>query len=38
MKRETGAKVLLATKAFAMPAAFPIMRDYLDGTTASRRV
>ena len=31
----TGAKILLATKAFAMPAAFPLMRDYLDGTTAS---
>ncbi|MGE5513400.1 MAG: carboxynorspermidine decarboxylase, partial [Bacteroidota bacterium] len=26
---------LLATKAFALPAAFPFMRDYLDGTTAS---
>lgn len=35
IKRETGCKILLATKAFAMPAAFPIMRDYLDGTTAS---
>lgn len=35
VKRETGAKILLATKAFALPAAFPIMRDYLDGTTAS---
>lgn len=31
----TGAKILLATKAFAMPAAFPLIRDYLDGTTAS---
>jgi carboxynorspermidine decarboxylase len=28
-------KILLATKAFALPAVFPIMRDYLDGTTAS---
>jgi len=28
-------KILLATKAFALPAAFPMMRDYLDGTTAS---
>ncbi|WP_321488441.1 carboxynorspermidine decarboxylase [uncultured Hyphomonas sp.] len=28
-------KILLATKAFAMPAAFPVMKDYLDGTTAS---
>lgn len=35
IKRESGAKVLLATKAFALPAAFPKMRDVLDGTTAS---
>ena len=35
IKRESGAKVLLATKAWAMPAAFPMMRDVLDGTTAS---
>lgn len=35
IKRETGCKILLATKAFALPAAFPIMRDVLDGTTAS---
>ena len=35
IKRETGCKVLLATKAFALPAAFPLMRDVLDGTTAS---
>jgi carboxynorspermidine decarboxylase len=35
IKREAGAKILLATKAWAMPAAFPIMRDVLDGTTAS---
>lgn len=35
VRREAGCKVLLATKAFAMPAAFPVMRDYLDGTTAS---
>jgi carboxynorspermidine decarboxylase len=35
IKREAVAKVLLATKAWAMPAAFPIMRDVLDGTTAS---
>ncbi|MFM1815091.1 MAG: hypothetical protein RLZ98_1786 [Pseudomonadota bacterium] len=35
LKRETGCKVLLATKAWAMPAAFPLMRDILDGTTAS---
>lgn len=35
VRRETGCKVLLATKAFAFPAAFPLMRDHLDGTTAS---
>lgn len=35
VKREAGCKILLATKAFAMPAAFPMMRDVLDGTTAS---
>lgn len=35
VRTEAGCKILLATKAFALPAAFPIMRDYLDGTTAS---
>ena len=35
VKREAGCKILLATKAFALPAAFPIMREVLDGTTAS---
>jgi carboxynorspermidine decarboxylase len=35
IRREAGCKVLLATKAWAMPAAFPLMRDVLDGTTAS---
>ena len=35
IRREAGCKILLATKAFAMPAAFPLMRDTLDGTTAS---
>lgn len=35
VKRETGCKILLATKSWAIPAAFPIMRDTLDGTTAS---
>ncbi len=35
VKQESGAKVLLATKSWAMPAAFPLMRDTLDGTTAS---
>ncbi len=35
IRREAGCKVLLATKAWALPAAFPLMRDHLDGTTAS---
>ena len=35
LRRDAGCKVLLATKAFALPAMFPLMRDYLDGTTAS---
>jgi carboxynorspermidine decarboxylase len=35
IRREAGCKVLLATKAWAMPAAFPLMRETLDGTTAS---
>ena len=35
LRREAGCKVLLATKAFALPAVFPMMREYLDGTTAS---
>jgi carboxynorspermidine decarboxylase len=35
IRHEAGCKILLATKAWAMPAAFPIMRDVLDGTTAS---
>lgn len=35
VREEAGCKILLATKAFALPAAFPMMRDYLDGTTAS---
>ena len=35
IKRESGCKILLATKAFAMPAVFPLMRAVLDGTTAS---
>jgi len=35
VKREAGIKMLLATKAWAMPWAFPLMRDTLDGTTAS---
>ena len=35
IKRETGARILLATKAWAMPAVFPLLREALDGTTAS---
>jgi carboxynorspermidine decarboxylase len=35
VRAETGCRMLLATKAFALPAAFPMMRDALDGTTAS---
>ena len=35
LKREAGIKLLLATKAFALPAAFPQMRAVLDGSTAS---
>ncbi|MGH6816338.1 MAG: carboxynorspermidine decarboxylase, partial [Hyphomicrobiaceae bacterium] len=35
IRHETGAKILLAAKAWAMPAAFPFMRDVLDGITAS---
>jgi carboxynorspermidine decarboxylase len=35
IKRETGCKILLATKAFSTAACFPFMRDVLDGTTAS---
>jgi carboxynorspermidine decarboxylase len=35
IKRESDARILLATKAWAMPAAFPLLRDVLDGTTAS---
>jgi len=34
IRREAGCKVLLATKAWAMPAAFPLMRDVLDGLKA----
>ena len=35
IKSEAGCKILLATKSWAMPDAFPLMRDTLDGTTAS---
>jgi carboxynorspermidine decarboxylase len=35
LKSEAGCRILLATKAWAMPSAFPLLRDALDGTTAS---
>jgi carboxynorspermidine decarboxylase len=35
IRAATGCRILLATKAFALPAVFPFMRDALDGTTAS---
>ena len=35
VREEADCKILLATKAFSLPAAFPMMTDYLDGTTAS---
>jgi carboxynorspermidine decarboxylase len=35
IRRESGARILLATKAWAMPAAFSRLREVLDGTTAS---
>ncbi len=35
IRKEAGCKILLATKAFAMPAVYPLMRRTLDGTTAS---
>ena len=35
VRQEAGVKILLATKAWAMPAAFPFIKDALDGTTAS---
>lgn len=35
IRTEAGCKILLATKAFALPAVFPLMRNFLDGTTAS---
>ena len=35
IRTEAQCKVLLASKAFALPAAFPMMREVLDGTTAS---
>lgn len=35
LRQEAGCRLLLATKAFALPAVFPLMREVLDGTTAS---
>ena len=35
VKRRTGCKLLLALKAFSMPAAAPLLRDTIDGTCAS---
>lgn len=35
VRAEAGCRVLLATKAFALPAVFGLMRESLDGTTAS---
>lgn len=35
VQKEIGCKVLLAQKAFSMFSAYPILRDYLAGTTAS---
>ncbi len=32
---QSGARIILALKGFALPAAFPIIRQYLPGTTAS---
>ncbi|MBU1002621.1 MAG: carboxynorspermidine decarboxylase [Proteobacteria bacterium] len=35
VRRESGAKILLALKAFAMPRVFPLLRQTLDGVCAS---
>lgn len=35
LQAETGCKILLAQKAFSMYSAYPIINDYLSGTTAS---
>lgn len=35
VQRRTGAKILLALKAFALPAVFPLIRSYLPGICAS---
>jgi carboxynorspermidine decarboxylase len=35
IREEAGVEILLATKAFSMFSVFPLMSEYLDGTTAS---
>ncbi|HHO76446.1 MAG TPA: carboxynorspermidine decarboxylase [Deltaproteobacteria bacterium] len=35
IRKESGCRILLATKAFALPVVFSLMREFLDGTTAS---
>lgn len=35
VKKETGCKILLAQKAFSMFSMYPLIAEYLDGTTAS---
>ncbi len=35
IRRRTGAKILLAQKAFSMFSLYPMMSEYIDGTTAS---
>lgn len=35
VQQESGAKVILALKGFAMPASFPLVKQYLPGATAS---
>jgi len=35
IRKEADCRILLATKAFALPALFPMMKESLDGTTAS---
>ena len=35
VRKRTGAKILLAQKAFSMYSLYPLIGEYLDGTTAS---
>ena len=35
LRKKTGCKILLAQKAFSMFSIYPLIREYLDGTTAS---